>query len=207
MVPTAKQWEGKERHMTDEIPLKVGVAVDISGSMNALAMPLATTAYVVGNAVDKAGGTYAQVAFGATTAGIVRAGRKVTHVPYVRPHDPSEDIKGACLALDGELDLVDGDGVRVLIVASDGQFVKGDQQAWADKHWPLWSKRGVVILHLDFEGGWIERAGEAGDNPRHNNPRKPVVIDPRLSPAKIAEQIGDAIVAEVAAEQARRQAA
>lgn len=201
-IPTAKMWERKERHMTDEIPLKVGVAVDISGSMNALAMPLATTAFVVGNAVQKAGGSYAQVAFGAETSGVVKAGRKVTHVPYVRPSDPNEDIKGACLALDGELDLVDGDGVRVLIIASDGHFVKSAQSDWADVNWPLWSKRGVVIIHIDLEGGYVERA-----DTRHNNPRPPLVIDPHLPPTEIAEILGGAIVTEVAKEQARRQAA
>ena len=203
-IPTARQWEGTVRHMTDELPLRVGVAVDISGSMNALAMPLATTAFVVGNGVEKAGGTYAQVAFGAGTSGIVKAGRKVSTIPFVHPADPWEDIKGAMLALDGELDLVDGDGVRVLVVASDGLFVQRGQHEAADKMWPEWSAKGVVILHLDFEDGMVMRNAGGHYNAPHNNPRAPLVIDPDLPPAKIAEIVGDAIIAEVAAEQARR---
>ena len=142
--------------------------------------------------------------FGAGTSGVVKAGRKVSTLPYVIPQDPWEDIRGAMLALDAELNLVDGDGVRVFIVASDGLFVQPDQSRYADKHWPLWSDKGVVIIHLDFEAGMVMMNAGGRYNAPHNNPRRPLVIDPELPPAKIAEVVGDAIIEEVAKEQARR---
>ena len=206
-VPTAKQWEGKHRAMGDDVPVTVGLVTDVSGSMNALAEPLAVTSYIVGNGVEKAGGTFASVVFGSKATGVVKAGRKVKNVPLVHPADPWENIKDAMLAIDGELGIVDGEGVRILFVASDGMFVKPEQKAYADKHWPLWESKGVIVIHLDFERGWVLRNASGNYNPRHNLKRMPVQVDPDLDAAQIAKQLGDIVIAEVKKEAARRVAA
>ena len=205
-VPTAKQWQNRAYDFTDDVPVTVGAAVDISGSMNALAAPLATTGYVVGNAVEKAGGTYAQVVFGAEVTGVIRAGRKVREVPYVYPSDPWENIKSAVLALDNELDLIDGEGVRILVLASDGMFVQPAQKAWADEWFPRMARKGVIILHLDFERGWVQRNAAGSYNPRHNNPLPPVEVHDH-DPRAVANLIGDKIIEAVNREKQRRQAA
>ena len=160
-VPTAKQWSGKAYDLTSDVPVTVGAAVDISGSMNALAEPLAVAGYVVGNAVEKAGGSYSQVVFGAEVTGVVKAGRKVRHVPYVYPSDPWENIKSAVLALDAELDLIDGEGVRILVLASDGMFVQPAQKAWADEWFPRMARKGVIIAPSRFRArlGPAQRGG------------------------------------------------
>ncbi len=193
-VPTAPQWINTKRAMTDEPPLKIGVAVDVSGSMNALAEPLALTAFIVGNGVEKAGGEYAQVVFGNTATGVVKAGRKVTKVPFVRPMDGMEAIKPAVLALDSELDLIDGEGIRILIVASDGCFVSDDQQRWADVMFPKMVEKGVILLHPDFEGGDLGAGYYNAYNPRHNNPIPPVVMPTHATPQEQARFLGNEII-------------
>jgi hypothetical protein len=204
-IPNAKQWEGKVRHLTDEVPVKVGVVVDISGSMNALAEPLAVTGYVVGNAVEKAGGLYSQVVFGASATGVVRAGRKVNAVPHVLPADPWENIKDAVLAVDADLDLIDGEGARILIIASDGAFVNSSQQAWADTMFPLMAQKGVVLVHMDFENGWIMRNADTPYHPRHGNPFPPLEVPRGADPRTVANLLGDKIIETIKQQKAVRQ--
>ena len=203
-----KIWEGRKREFTDEPPLKVGVVVDVSGSMRELAEPMAVTGYIVGNGVEKAGGEFSQVVFGTKATGVVKAGRKVKHVPYVSPRDSWENIKEAVLALDHDLDLIDGDGARVLVLASDGLFVRSEQHAWADTMFPAMVARGVTIIHLDFENGRLEHDyAHSHYNARHNNPIPPLVVPTGASPQEVAKLIGDKIIAEVKKANARKVAA
>lgn len=196
--PTALHWEGKARQIDDNPKLRVGVAVDVSGSMENLSEPLGLVAYIIGNGVQKSGGDFAQVVFGTETTGIVKNGQRIAAVPVVDPADDSESIKSAVLALDHELNLVEGDGVRVLVVASDGQFVDRDEAKWADEAFPALAERGVIVLHLDMDSQY---GPSHYPHTRHNNPYAPLLIPRGTTPQRVAEIVGDRIVEAVAATQ------
>jgi hypothetical protein len=193
-VPDAKHWRAHRVAPTDDVPVRVGTVVDVSGSMSMLAEPLALISYAVGRGVEGAGGHYASVAMGYKATGIVGAGKRMDAVPTVDPDDPSENIRDAMLSLDAELDLVDGDGLRVLILASDGCFVRTQQREWADKHIPLWVKKGVIVLHLDLEGGEVEYWDKTRYNARHNNPLPPLVFKRGEDPLVVMNRVGDEII-------------
>ena len=65
-------------------------------------------------------------------------GRARVHARATAPRT----FRGAALALDRELNLLDGTGARLLFVASDGHFVNGDDTAYADTFMPLAHAQG-----------------------------------------------------------------
>lgn len=188
-------WKGKKRSPdAPDIPVRVGVLTDVSGSMNAYEIPSATINYIVGNAVTSMGGHYSNIAFGEEAYGIVRNGHKVRDLISVRADESTENIKNSLLALDREIDLIDGDGIKILILLSDGQFVDDSQRQWADKMFPALATKGVVLLHID-----LDRYGGPSTEPsyRHNNPVPPMKMDPHTPPTKIAQNIADVLISEV----------
>jgi hypothetical protein len=194
-VPTAERFRGKQVTVTDEIPLKIGVMTDVSGSMNSLAEPLAVTTYMLSNAAVKVDAEFAAVAFGASVTPVAKRNRALRQVPHIDPRDPHERFDLALKALDGELDLMrDTESLRILILASDGAYGRKDTRAYADEMIPFLASRGVIVLHLDFEGGNVAGAYNVYWNARHNNPEMPLVIDPTAGALNIAVQLGNEII-------------
>jgi beta-phosphoglucomutase-like phosphatase (HAD superfamily) len=64
--------------------------------------------------------------------------------------DGSEAFRDAALALDRELNLLDGSGARLVFIASDGVFVDDKHRAYAQTWVPLAQRRGVGVFFLDF---------------------------------------------------------
>ena len=150
IVASAEPWVAKRRHHVDSAPLTAGVLVDISGSMSSAMQPMATTAWVLSEAVRRVQGTAAMVYFGSSVFATLKPHQHLDKVTVYSAPDSTEEFEPAMRALNGALDLVDGTGARILFVVSDGHY-RDDQARCVRK----WVKRltdaGVAVVWLPIE--------------------------------------------------------
>ena len=143
--PTA--FTKKVRKHTDEPTLSVGVMVDISGSMSSAMNPMASTAWIMGEAVRRVQGRCAMVYFGSDVFPTLKAGQRLKEVNVYSAPDGTEKFDRAFRALDGALNLLNGEGARLLVVVSDGHYTSDEMEsakAWVARC----SKNGVAVLWL-----------------------------------------------------------
>jgi hypothetical protein len=179
-------WSGKRRTKVDSTPLTIGFMGDISGSMNAAMEPLASTQWVVSTAGSHIDAKVATVHFGDRVHGVTPAGVREKDVRLFAPYDGSEAFKAAALALDRELNLLDGSGARIVFVASDGVYVCGEDMNYARTWMPLAKRKGVAVIYLNFLGAM--GSGVAGAQ---------VINCVGKTPAEVAVLCGKAAVKEL----------
>lgn len=170
MRKEATRWAGGDtsrfkpfRHQrfqeTDEPPLTVGIMSDVSGSMNEVQPGVATAVYVISEAVyrlDKA--EAAAVYFGSSVYPGLRKGERLKQVRTWSGIEGWEDFDGGFRALDGELNLLQGKGARLLVVVSDGQYGGAPPfspvyQAAARDEWvKTCVKNGVGVVWVQIRG-------------------------------------------------------
>ena len=175
-------WERKVRRQTDEPTLTVGVMVDISGSMGSAMLPMATTAYVLSEATRRVQGKGAMVYFGNSVFPTLRKGEHLDKVRIYTAPDGTEKFDRAFRALNGELQLLHGDGARLLVIVSDGNYT-GAEGAAAKRWMKRCAEEGVAVVWLPFDHGYEakDKAGQHG-----------TVLAGRFSPTDAALQIGKA---------------
>ena len=143
--PTA--FTKKVRKHTDEPTLSVGVMVDISGSMSSAMNPMASTAWIMSEAVRRVQGRCAMVYYGSDVFPTLKAGQRLKAVNVYSAPDGTEKFDMAFRALDGALNLVNGEGARLLVVVSDGHYTNEEMES--AKRWvATCSKNGVAVLWL-----------------------------------------------------------
>ena len=176
------------RKHTDDPTLTVGVMVDISGSMGSAMNPMATTAWVMSEAVRRVQGKCAMVYYGNDVFPTLKAGQHLTDVNVYTAEDGTEKFDKAFRALDGSLNLLNGSGARLLVVVSDGQYTP-DEREHARKWLARCNDAGVAILWLPFDGGhYAERLT------RH---ARAAVLSGVLDPTGAASEIGRAAAGEL----------
>lgn len=157
MQPTAQPWRKRVRKTTDEPTLKVGVMVDISGSMNEAMEPMATTAWVMSEATRRVQGKCAMVYYGQDVFATLKSGQHLTDVSVYSATDGTEKFDKAFKALNGELGLLDGDGAKLLVVVSDGVYTPEESRR-ANQWVAECERRGVAVVWLPFDNGASARA-------------------------------------------------
>jgi hypothetical protein len=176
------------RKHTDDPTLTVGVMVDISGSMGSAMNPMATTAWVMSEAVRRVQGKCAMVYYGNDVFPTLKAGQHLEQVNVYTAEDGTEKFDKAFRALDGSLNLLNGSGARLLVVVSDGQYTH-DEREHARKWLARCNDAGVAILWLPFDGGhYAERLA------RH---ARVAVLGGVLDPTGAASEIGRAAAGEL----------
>jgi hypothetical protein len=170
------------RKHTDDPTLHVGVMVDISGSMGSAMQPMATTAWVMSEAVNRIQGECAMVYFGNDVFPTLKAGQRLKEVSIYSAPDGTEKFAKAFSALDGALNLLHGNGARLLVVVSDGQYTT-DETRKAQEIVAKCREAGVAILWLPFDNG--QGADRLADNYAE-------VVREITNPAQAAETIGRA---------------
>lgn len=123
-LPTAEPWIATRRRHSPTPPLRVGIAVDVSGSMGEATGPIASASWILSKAAastDPESKT-ATVAFDRNLAAITHPGRVPDHVTEFAAVYGGHDLAGAIDALDGGLELTRPGAGRLLIVASDGEY-------------------------------------------------------------------------------------
>jgi hypothetical protein len=142
-----KAFSKKVRKHTDEPTLSVGVMVDISGSMSSAMNPMASTAWIMSEAVRRVQGRCAMVYYGSDVFPTLKAGQRLKDVNVYSAPDGTEKFDRAFRALDGALNLLNGEGARLLVVVSDGHYTNEEMEsakAWVARC----SKNGVAVLWL-----------------------------------------------------------
>lgn len=122
------EWKSKTRKHTDDPTLKIGVMVDISGSMSSAMSAMGTTAWVMSEAGRRIQAKTAMVYFGSGVFPTLRVGQRMDEVVIYTAPDGTEKFGEAFDAIDGELGLTFSDGVRLLVIVSDGQFTPAQQE-------------------------------------------------------------------------------
>ena len=178
-------WRKTVRKHTDEPSLTVGIMVDISGSMGGAMEPMATTAWVMSEAVKRVQGKSAMVYYGNDVFATLKPGQHLTDVSVWAATDGTEKFDKAFRALDGGLNLLNGRGARLLVVVSDGHYTSDEQQK-ARKWVTRCAESGVGVLWLPFDNGFMaKRYGMVAKDAMQ-------VVEGTLKPAEAAKEIGRA---------------
>jgi hypothetical protein len=148
----AKPFRRTVRKHTDEPTLNVGVMVDISGSMGSAMNPMATTAWVMSEAVNRIQGNCAMVYYGNDVFPTLSVGERLDKVNVYSASDGTEKFQKAFQALDGSLNLLNGNGARLLVIVSDGQYTPEETKR-AKEIVEKCKESGVAILWLPFDSG------------------------------------------------------
>jgi hypothetical protein len=128
---SARPWKSTVRRHTNARPLVLGVATDTSGSMRWAEKAVASFAYVYANAGHRIGARTAAVTYGDHVHRIARPGEVMEKIVRKTANDSTEEFDRAMAALDGVLHLTTpSSAAKILLVISDGAYVKGDE---ADK--------------------------------------------------------------------------
>lgn len=138
-------WERTLRRHTDDPTLKIGVMVDISGSMGAAMQPMATTAWVLSEAGRRVQAQNAMVYFGQDVFATLSPGQHLENVAVYTASDHTEKFEKAFQALEGALNLLDSGGARLLVVVSDGQYVP-DERRKAESWLKVCEQKGVAVV-------------------------------------------------------------
>lgn len=170
------------RKHTDDPTLNVGVMVDISGSMGSAMKPMATTAWVMAEAVNRIQGNCAMVYFGNDVFPTLKAGQRLAEVSVYSASDGTEKFGKAFSALDGALNLIHGNGARLLVIVSDGEYTTEESKN-AKQIVAKCKEAGVAILWLPFDNG--SGASRLADDYAE-------VVREISNPAQAAETIGRA---------------
>jgi hypothetical protein len=177
-------WEHKVRKHTDEPTLSIGVMVDISGSMGSAMNPMATTAWVLGEAGKRIQAKTAMVYYGNDVFATLKVGQKLDEVRVYSATDGTEKFGKGFSALDGTLDLLYGRGARMLVVVSDGCYTDVETEN-ARQAVKACEKNGVAVL-------WISPDKVHGErwNAREIIKGTHAVLLDGLEPSNIATLIG-----------------
>jgi hypothetical protein len=143
-------WRHTKRKHTDDPTLTIGVMVDISGSMSSAMESMATTAWVLSEAGRRVQARTAMVYYGQDVFPTLKVGQKLEQVAVYSAPDGTEVFGRAFDALDGHLNLVYGEGVKLLVVVSDGQYTSNENQN-AKNAVKLCADNGVAVLWIEPE--------------------------------------------------------
>jgi hypothetical protein len=144
-------WRRTARKHTEDPTLTIGVMVDISGSMSMAMQPMAVTAWVLSEAGRRVQANSAMVYYGSDVFPTLKKGQHLTEVKVFTAPDNTEKFDRAFKALNGELSLLNGSGARLLVIASDGQYVEPEREK--ARQWvKSCTDNGVAVVWLEYDG-------------------------------------------------------
>ena len=151
-MPSAKPFTRTRRQSTPTPPLRVGIAVDVSGSMTEATGPIASAAWILARATTLTDplSTSATVAFGSTVTAITHPGPAPAQVTTFDACDGWETPTKAVDALDAALGLSHPGTARLLILATDGLFVDPTENTTLPQRLERLADSGCALLHLAF---------------------------------------------------------
>jgi hypothetical protein len=186
----AEPWRRTARKHIDDPKLTLGVMVDISGSMSEAMQPMATTAWVMSEAVRRVQGKAAMVYYGQDVFPTLKPGQHLKQVDVYSAPDGTEKFNKAFQAINGGLGLLNGTGARLLVIVSDGCYTSEEKRAtrqWLDEC----KRSGVGVLWLTFDKGDDVRPLIAGTGA--------VLLTGITKPEDVAVEIGTAAAKALAA--------
>lgn len=149
-------WRHNKRKQVEQPDLKVGVLVDVSGSMGGAMEPMATTAWVLSEAVRRIQGKVGMVYYGADAFATLKPGQHLREVQIYSAPDSHEEFTKAFQAIDGAMELTYGQGARLLVIVSDGYYGSNERVS-AKNLLDKAIRNGVAVLWIQIEGGYNEQ--------------------------------------------------
>ncbi|QHA07853.1 VWA domain-containing protein [Streptomyces broussonetiae] len=151
-LPTAQPWIRTQRRQGPTPPLRVGIAVDVSGSMHAAAAPIASAAWIVAKAaaLTDPDSRTATIAYRRALTAITQPGRVPTKVTEFDADGGGHSLAEAADALTAALDLTAPGTGRLLVIASDGRY-RSDEAARAADRITALRAAGCAVLWLAFD--------------------------------------------------------
>jgi hypothetical protein len=187
VTQTAKPFTTQKRAKTVHTQMRVGIACDISGSMRSAEEPLAVARWVLADALHQVNGEVATVLFGNDAHGVQAPRERQTDIEVYPANGGSEDYIGGFSMLDAALDLIDGDGARLLVLITDGHFVRDDACRYAEVTMDMCKRAGVAVIWLDMNSYFAREDGYG-----HGT----VVDVAGKSPVQVADLLGEAVIEE-----------
>ena len=186
-LPTAEPFTRTTRRPVPAPPLRLGIACDVSGSMDAFAGPVASTAWILAHAAahTRVPATTAAVIFGKYVRAIHGPGEVPAEVTEFLATDNYEHADKAIDALDGALDLARTGAARLLVIVSDGQY-REDPRREAQARVNRLTAAGCGVL-------WLAPAHAPTD------PLRGVTVAALSDPAATARAIGHTATAALRA--------
>ena len=185
-MQVANPWRRTVRKHTDDPTLSIGVMVDISGSMGSAMNPMAVTAWAMSEAARRVQARAAMVYFGQDVFPTLKPGQHLDQINVYTAPDSTEKFDKAFKALDGSLNLLYGNGARLLVVVSDARYTSVETER--AKYWlKECDDKGVAVLWLPFcRSPYLH---DAMDLTRGTNT---VLLSDVMDPADAAIRIGTA---------------
>lgn len=140
-------WKSKTRKHTDDPTLRLGVMVDISGSMGSAMEAMGQTAWILSEAGRRIQAETAMIYYGSGIFPTLKRGQRLSEVSIYTAPDGTEKFAEAFEALDGELGLTFGDGVRMLVIVSDGNYTPSQTER-AKQILRECKQNGVAVLWI-----------------------------------------------------------
>ncbi|MEV3854968.1 vWA domain-containing protein [Streptomyces sp. NPDC050095] len=153
-TPTATPFTRTEHRPTPSPPLRVGIAVDISGSMCQATAPIASAAWILARATSLTDpdSRSATIAYDRHLTAITAPGRAPTQVAEFNAHGLGHSLAEAADILTATLNLDRPGAARLLVIASDGHYAPGEA-ARAHQRITTLRAAGCAVLWLAFEPG------------------------------------------------------
>lgn len=150
-TPTAQPWTRTHRRQVPSPPLRVGIAVDVSGSMSAATAPIASAAWILAKAtaLTDPDSRAATIAYHQSLTAITTPGRTPTHVTEFAAQGRGHNLAETIDALTAGLDLTTPGTGRLLVIASDGHYTPDEATHAADRIHTL-RRAGCAVLWLAF---------------------------------------------------------
>jgi hypothetical protein len=152
-TPTAEPWTRTQRRHTPTPPLRVGIAVDVSGSMYNATAPIASAAWILARAtaLTDPDSRTATVAYNSALTAITAPRRRApAHVTEFTAMGGGHQLAAATEALRISLDLDRPGAGRLLVIASDGSYTP-EETARATERTKALAATGCAILWLAFD--------------------------------------------------------
>ncbi|WP_308124891.1 VWA domain-containing protein [Streptomyces sp. NEAU-YJ-81] len=150
-TPTATPWTRTQHQPHPTPPLRVGIAVDVSGSMNAAAAPISSAAWILAKAtaLTDPDSRTATVAYNRSLTAITSPGRIPTRVTQFQAGGVGHSLAETIDALSAGLTLTQPGAGRLLVIASDGYYHPEEATQAAQRITTL-QKAGCAVLWLAF---------------------------------------------------------
>ena len=147
ITPTATPWIAVRRRMIDSPILTVGIAIDISDSMEDAAEPAAVSAWLLERAARPRGGQCAAALWNGSAALLPAGDGKNIHIPETC--GTSDALPAALMALDAQLHLTTSDGARMVAIVTDGALPNVED---VNRQIRRLTDTGVTVLWITVPG-------------------------------------------------------
>lgn len=183
---TAKPFIQMKKGPATKTPIKVGIMCDVSGSMGSAQEPLGVARWVLSEAIHMVNGSVAAALFGTDGHPIQAPHERVRNIEIYEAYGSHENYMQGFRLIDSALDLIDGDGARLLVIITDGHFVLEEAVDYAEVTMDMCRRAGVAVVWMSVSSDYFARPDAYGHGHVLNAYGK--------TPVQVADMLGEEVV-------------